>query len=582
MSSPVSKHVAGESKSDFGVENGRFPHPFTEEAGHDYYDFDDDDPLEQDTPRTLVELRMCALSASLRDKPDWHIKFRDEKIRSKWVAEIHEQQKDVHQSLQLTDNMINYILTELEAYAALRDESTGIEPGPYERVWRSDKLIPSNLKSELRSAVSPLESVPDSQKDWHPGSDGKVLDLVHPSLYPIIYGLTVTTSGEPIKPRKEDGVEPKFNSQRFQWLPSDFRIADDGSVSLASPYINNVHPEDHEALQKVVPKVVERAVPMFEWVLSDLARERQVPTRLDLGEDKFPSCIWPGMEPSPDSDEEEALDEEIQRLEDGHTPGDLAVDFDTVVRYKYYDRQPKKWPDSKPAYCGGLDGVKKTISLRGTLQLIVKLANIVLTPENPDYPGGKWHVEGMNNEAIVSTFIYYYDCDNLTESTLSFRNAVNDPRYHEQDDSYCMEHLYGIDRGQSCVQEVGKVITQEDRCIAFPNLYQHLVSPFRLADPTRPGHRKILVFFLVDPHITIPSASVVAPQQASWRRRAIAGTRLWERLPVELQDIVADDADMLALEQAKAYRETLMSERTVFVDTVNRERFGHEFNMCEH
>lgn len=65
-----------------------------------------------------------------------------------------------------------------------------------------------------------------------------------------------------------------------------------------------------------------------------------------------------------------------------------------MVRYKYYDRQPKKWPDSKPAYCGGLDGVKKTISLRGTLQLIVKLANIVLTPENPDYPGGKWHVEG--------------------------------------------------------------------------------------------------------------------------------------------------------------------------------------------
>ena len=67
------------------------------------------------------------------------------------------------------------------------------------------------------------------------------------------------------------------------------------------------------------------------------------------------------------------------------------------------------------------------------------------------------------------------------------------------------------------MQDVGKVITKEDRCIAFPNLYQHLVSPFRLADPTKPGHRKILVFFLVDPHFTIPSASVVAPQQAPWK-----------------------------------------------------------------
>ena len=168
-----------------------------------------------------------------------------------------------------------------------------LQPGPYERVWRSDKLISSNLKSELRSAVSPLESVPDSEKDWHPGSDGKVLDLVHPSLFPIVYGLTVTTSGEPIKPREDDDVPDVFNSERFQWLPSDFYVADDGSVSLASPYINNIHPEDHAALQEVIPKIVERAVPLFEWVLSDLARVVQLPTRMDLQGRKFPGCIWP-------------------------------------------------------------------------------------------------------------------------------------------------------------------------------------------------------------------------------------------------------------------------------------------------
>ncbi|EPS95159.1 hypothetical protein FOMPIDRAFT_1132922 [Fomitopsis schrenkii] len=559
MSSPVPEHDADEPK-DFGIESGRFPHPFTDGADFEYYGFDEPDPPDLDTPRTLVELQMCALSTSIREKTGWHTKFCDEKIRSRWVKEIHEHQMDVHPSLQLTENMINYVLTELEAYAALRDENTGIEsrsPGPYERVWRSDKLIPSSLKSKLRSAVSPLESVPDSEKDWHPGSDGKVLDLVHQSLYPVIYGLTVTTSGEPIEPR-EDDAWPIFNSKQFQWLPSDFHVGDDGSVSLESPYINNIHPEDHTALQKVIPKMVERAVPLFEWVLSDLARERQVPTRMDLNGDLFPTCIW----------------------STGRGPEDPFVDFDQVVSFKFYDRQPKKWPDSKPAYDGSLEDVKKTISLRGrTLQLIVKLANIVLTPEKPEYPGGKWHVEGMNNEAIVATFIYYYDCDNLTESTLSFRNGVHEPRYHGQDDNYCMVHLYGIGRDDPCVQDVGKVITKEDRCIAFPNLYQHLVSPFRLADPTRPGHRKILVFFLVDPHVTIPSASVVAPQQASWKLRAISGTTLWERLPVELHDIVADDADMITFEQAKEYREELMSERTIFVDTVNGERFGHEFNM---
>ena len=53
------------------------------------------------------------------------------------------------------------------------------------------------------------------------------------------------------------------------------------------------------------------------------------------------------------------------------------------------------WPDSKPSYDGGLDEVKKTVSLRNkTVQVIVKLANIVLTPEKPEYAGGTWHVEG--------------------------------------------------------------------------------------------------------------------------------------------------------------------------------------------
>jgi Protein of unknown function (DUF4246) len=36
-------------------------------------------------------------------------------------------------------------------------------------------------------------------------------------------------------------------------------------------------------------------------------------------------------------------------------------------------------------------------------------AAIHLTPEKPEYAGGAWHVEGMMNERIVSTGIYYYE-----------------------------------------------------------------------------------------------------------------------------------------------------------------------------
>ena len=133
-----------------------------------------------------------------------------------------------------------------------------------------------------------------------------------------------------------------------------------------------------------------------------------------------------------------------------------------------------------------------------------------------------------------------------------------------------------------CVQDIGKVTTRQGRCVAFPNIYQHLVSPFRLADATKPGHRKILVFFLVDPNITIPSATSVAPQQEAWIRRAIDSTTLWQRLPVELQEYIWEWLDPMTEEQAKQYREQLMKERSKFVVKLNEEVFEMEFSMCEH
>lgn len=58
------------------------------------------------------------------------------------------------------------------------------------------------------------------------------------------------------------------------------------------------------------------------------------------------------------------------------------------------------------------------------LQVIIKLSSIELTPEKPAYEGGNWHIEGMLNEHIAATALYYYDVDNVTESRISFRTAA--------------------------------------------------------------------------------------------------------------------------------------------------------------
>lgn len=67
--------------------------------------------------------------------------------------------------------------------------------------------------------------------------------------------------------------------------------------------------------------------------------------------------------------------------------------------------------------------------------------------------------------------------------------------------------------GDNANQELGEVKTPEGRCICFPNNLEHGQSGFKLADTTKPGHRKFLAFLLVDPDQPILSTSDVPPQQ---------------------------------------------------------------------
>jgi len=67
----------------------------------------------------LVEYRMCSLSATLRNKPQWWVKFKDEAIVAKWRMEAIDQGLDTKQ--------VNYVLAEMEDYARMRDEKSGAE-----------------------------------------------------------------------------------------------------------------------------------------------------------------------------------------------------------------------------------------------------------------------------------------------------------------------------------------------------------------------------------------------------------------------------------------------------------------------
>ena len=49
----------------------------------------------------------------------------------------------------------------------------------------------AHLKRDPIAATSTYEKAPNSEKDWHPGSQMQVLDLVHPSFYCICIRTTI-------------------------------------------------------------------------------------------------------------------------------------------------------------------------------------------------------------------------------------------------------------------------------------------------------------------------------------------------------------------------------------------------------
>ncbi|KAJ7747678.1 hypothetical protein DFH07DRAFT_869429 [Mycena maculata] len=535
-------------------------------------------------PKPLSEMGMYELSWTLRSKPDWQRKAADPEIRGKWRKEALEQVAaagasdcPLEENL-MTEKMVEYILAELDGQAKIADKERGIERGCFDAIWYSDRLISNDVLARLKSTVRALEDVPETEEDWHPGSDNQVLDLVHPSLYCIVYGRThaylpgkprTAANFLPVHAPEAQAHQHAWTSQDFCWMPSDFAVTTEGSVTLISPYINNLDPRLHQPLYCVIEQVLASFVPMFERVLGDTNREnRHAPPFADSGRLEKITCIWgPGGEPYPeeepgsDEDEEEFLEHFLEGVE-------------------------KMIPEANE-YAGQLEARFAPVSLRGrTIQCIVKLANIHLTPERPEYKGGSWHVEGMVNESIVASGIYYYDEENITESKLSFRMAVGEPKYHAQDDSECMRILYGMDRNSECIQEIGAMVTKAGRALSWPNLFQHRVSPFKLADPSKPGYRKILALFLVDPaKDRIVSATDVPPQQAEWAAEACGGpTSVLARLPLELRDAVKDQfpATVMARKEAEAYRLELMKERTAFVEEHTERAYGQTFNLCEH
>jgi len=173
-------------------------------------------------------------------------------------------------------------------------------------VSKSDTIVSDDLHALLSKAFDILLNDQAAGPDWHPKSNNMVRDLVHPSIYPLIYGQTKVVKHELVgvkdaiekwsnrgdiisKPEStshqppfdgipmdvSDDVPREYWSETYQWLPANVSFQDNGSVKFTS-YINNLHPNRYPQIYHTIESLVQTALPAWDQCLAMNVNYNQV------------------------------------------------------------------------------------------------------------------------------------------------------------------------------------------------------------------------------------------------------------------------------------------------------------------
>jgi hypothetical protein len=154
-------------------------------------------------------------------------------------------------------------------------------------------------------------------------------------------------------------------------------------------YINNLHPLKEKALYGLVEQLITASIPLWQVTLAPLLDEDYGwENRIEYNEVTYD----PDPENGPDTDGPQWNPDE-----NGDDPN-YGNEGDFWERREEWIKETRQvvMPDFPETFVPP-DRATAT-DLRAEyegLQIIVKFANIMLTPEKPEYNGGTWHVEGQ-------------------------------------------------------------------------------------------------------------------------------------------------------------------------------------------
>lgn len=316
-----------------------------------------------------------------------------------------------------------------------------------------------NLISELYTEI--LTFSKKNNKIYHPGSNNQILDIVHPSLYPYVQGLSKLNDIEKIDYNDieldTDFWNREYEKSDYQMLPCEFEIDKDGKCKIKT-YINNL-PLNNKKIYKLIEKLFDFTLPEFQKIWSYI-------NNFNLYDNE---------------------------------------DFDLYNDNLDYEYKNNFNEDL----------------LNKDLQVICKITNTTLSDSSIN---GVWHVEGMSHENIVASAVHVIHQDPGINANLYFKRrfTISEGQIiaeaSGQDRPFFLnKYLESTSKYKEYNQEnnvglvpLGKVSTSTGSLTVFPNSHIHKLD---LSTKLTNQSRMVVVFWLVNPNKKIISTKNVPEQQ---------------------------------------------------------------------
>lgn len=172
------------------------------------------------------------------------------------------------------------------------------------------------------------------------------------------------------------------------------------TVSRITSYINNLHPQKHRELYSIIEKVISQTILLWNMTLAPMKGDARYSSyerikfqlEFDPDPDNMPEDERPQQEEDEDDDDYYdrmwQWEKDVRRAvqpEPGEFKPPIAAEH---LKHRIFE------PGTDILKPEASVDLRRDYAHRG-LQIIVKLANIELSPEKPEYGGGTWHVEGQ-------------------------------------------------------------------------------------------------------------------------------------------------------------------------------------------